>query len=116
MRKIKFLEILTVVAAMALSQGLKAQCQIDYEAGVTVNAGDGNLAPHYIMANRYGTITQANSALVNARVGHAMDTTQRFSYGFGAEVWGGWASDADYQRYESGKWVNHAQHPSRAWL
>ena len=116
MRKIKFLEILAVVAAMALPQGVKAQCQIDYEAGVTVNAGDGNLAPHYIMANRYGTITQANSALVTARVSHAMDTTQRFSYGFGAEVWGGWASDADYQRYQSGKWVNNAQHPARAWL
>ncbi|MGN0228610.1 MAG: capsule assembly Wzi family protein [Muribaculaceae bacterium] len=101
---------------MAMPMNVAAQCAIDYEAKITVNIGDGELAPHYIMSNRYGTVTQCKSTLASVEVSHPMDTTKRFSYGFGAELWGGWASDAEYQRYSSGQWSGNNQHPSRVWL
>ena len=112
----KLISFIAFVYALCVPHEGVSQCQIDYEAGVTVNVSDGDLAPHYVMANRYGTVTQGKSTLVNAKLSHSMDTTQRFSYGFGAEVWGGWASDATYQRYSGGDWTENAQHPSRAWL
>ena len=105
-----------LLAAVAMPHEIAAQCEIEYEAGATVNVSDGDFAPHYIMANRYGTVTQGKSTLVNAKLSHSMDTTQRFSYGFGAEVWGGWASDVTYQRYSEGNWTDNNQHPARVWL
>ena len=112
----RLLSLIVFVVALAMPRDVASQCQIDYEAGVTVNASSGDLAPHYIMANRYGTVTQGKSTLVNAKFIHSMDTTKRFSYGFGAEVWAGWASDAAYQQYLGGNWTENAQHPSRVWL
>ena len=105
-----FLVALTAVASLAQD--------INYEAGTTLNVSDGALAPYYAASNRYGTLTQGKSALAEAAVWQAMDTTKRFSYGFGAELWAGWASNADYSRYNvtDATWSANAQHPSRAWV
>ncbi|MGN1265854.1 MAG: hypothetical protein ACI4UL_08555, partial [Muribaculaceae bacterium] len=108
--------IMLFVAALIMPQEIVAQCEIDYEAGATVTVADSELAPHYIMANRYGTVTQGKSTLVNAKLSHSMDTTKRFSYGFGAEVWAGWTSDATYQLYTGENWIDNNQHPARVWL
>ena len=62
-----FLVALTAVAGPA--QG------ISYEAGTTLNVSDGALAPYYAASNRYGTLTQGKSALAEAAVWQAMDTT-----------------------------------------
>ena len=71
-----FLVALTAVASLAQD--------INYEAGTTLNVSDGALAPYYAASNRYGTLTQGKSALANVAVWHEMDSTKRFSYGFGA--------------------------------
>ena len=101
---------LTAVASLAQD--------INYEAGTTLNVSDGALAPYCAASNRYGTLTQGKSALAEAAVWQAMDTTKRFSYGFGAELWAGWASNADYSRYNvtDATWSANAQHPSLAWV
>lgn len=95
-----------------------AQMDVEWEAGVTANFGKGDLAPYYIASGRGGTVTQPYSALANAAIQHEMDTTRRFSYGFGAEVWTGFASNTTYARYstERGAFMRNAQHPARAWV
>ncbi len=118
MRSVSFIAL---AAAALLAQG---QVQLDYEAGVTANAGDGDFAPHYIMAGRGGTVTQQYSTLLHAGIAHKMDTTTRLSWGAGAEVWGGWASSITYLTTTppSSVWptatltTENSQHPARVWL
>lgn len=92
------------------------QVDVDCEAGIETNANTGDLAPYYIASGRGGTLTQQYSALLHAAAAHGMDTTRRLSWGFGAEVWGGYASDADYLRYDNGTFAPRDCHPSRLWL
>lgn len=125
--------LVTALAIVALL--VQAQSQIDYSGGITVNAGKGDFAPHYIMAGRGGTVTQQYSTLLNAELSHTMDTTVRLSWGAGAEVWGGWSSSTDYNKVvetppNAGAtgWIlppqvaeypahsRQALHPARAWL
>lgn len=112
------------IALAAVASFATAQVQLDYEAGMTMNAGSETLAPYYIMAGRGGTVTQQHSALLHAGINHKMDTTTRLSWGAGVELWGGWASSTDYLRFspvetvsgiDIGPWVN-PQHPARAWV
>ena len=89
----------------------------NYSAGVTLNASNSELAPYYISSNNGGNITQQYSALFHARLWHEMDSTSRFSWGAGAELWGGYASSAGYQRYVGdGQFEVQQQHPARLWL
>jgi len=104
------------IALMAVASLAHAEVQLDYEAGVTVNAGKGDFAPHYIMAGRGGTVTQQYSTLLQAGISHKMDTTARLSWGAGAEVWGGWASSTDYLRGLGTSPYANPQHPARAWV
>lgn len=91
---------------------------VDYSVGATMNFGGKDFAPYHIASNCRGTVTQQNSALVSAALWHEMDTTRRLSWGAGIEVWGGYASSVDYQRYDLASEVMTAnsQHPARVWL
>ena len=75
---------------------MAAQVDINYEAGITANAGNSDLAPHYILANQGGTVTQQYGTQLHGALWHAMDTTVRLSWGAGIEAWGGWTSNATY--------------------
>ena len=92
--------------------------QVDYEVQFTGNAGSGDLAPYYITANRGGTLTQRYSALASAHLWHAIDTTDRFSWGYGVEIWGGYTSSANYDRYDAttGTFTAIGRHPARGWI
>lgn len=91
---------------------------VDYSVGVTINTGGEEFAPYYIASNRRGTVTQQHSALMSAALWHEMDTTRRLSWGAGIEVWGGYSSSVDYQRYDpsSEMMTDNSQHPARLWL
>lgn len=90
---------------------------IEYSAGIVMNAGDSQLAPYYIAANRGGTVTQHFSALAHASLWHAMDSAaKRWSWGAGAELWGGYTSSAEYRYVDHGGYYEHKQHPARLWL
>ena len=95
-----------------------AQCEVEYEGGITANFGKGDFAPYYISANHGGTLTQQFSGLLNAAAKHNLDTTKRVSYGFGAELWGGLASSTDYDRYDvaTGRFNPNSQRPAHAWV
>lgn len=110
--------IIVACCVGVLSQVAVAQDVIEYSASVTANVSDGSLAPYYSASNRYGTLTQGKSALANVAIWQKMDSVKTFSYGFSAEVWGGWTSSAVYDRYvkETQGWAENRQHPSRLWF
>jgi len=88
-----------------------------YKMGILMNAGNSELAPYYISSNCSGTITQQYSALLDASLYHQMDRNDRFSWGAGIEVLGGYASSAGYERYtDIGQFEVQKQHPSRMWV
>jgi len=100
------------------NHALVAQPLIDYQATLTANAGSGSLAPYYIASGRGGTVTQQYSALLSGQLWHTMDTTTRLSWGAGAELWMGYASSANYDRYDVNTHTFHtnSQHPARLWV
>ena len=122
-----------LLLAAVLPLAMAAQVDFSYEVGLTANAGNSELAPHYIMANQGGTVTQQYGTQLHGALWHAMDTTCRLSWGAGIEAWGGWASDVTYYNNyyyveevtEGDHYVMHQyfpvgtenpQHPARAWL
>lgn len=110
--------LLLALFGAALPIALSAQTEIEFEAGVTANASSGEFAPYYIASNRGGTITQSHSAMAHGALWHELDTTKRFSYAFGAELWTGYASNVAYDRYDPE--MEHCfpenQHPARFWV
>lgn len=113
---LRYVGIIYMLATTALLAS--AEFEVEYEGGVTANYGKGDIAPYYINSNRGGTLTQQYSTLFNAAAKHELDTTRRFSFGFGAEFWGGYTSSVSYDRYElaTGKFVRNLQHPAHAWV
>ena len=109
MKHLRFLFLLSVLLPMAM-----AAQEVDYEAGVTVNAGSEELAPYFISALKGGTVTQQYSTLLHGTLRHTMDTTRRLSWGAGAQLWAGWASSTDYYNHEAGAMIG--RHPARAWV
>ena len=124
---------LKLLLAVMVPMAIAAQVNVNYEVGLTANAGDSELAPHYIMANRGGVVTQQYSTLLHAGLWHPMDTTRRLSWGAGVEAWGGWASNTTYLNnyqyreeviegdgYTGYKYIpfgtENPQHPARVWL
>ena len=94
------------------------QMQIDYRVALTANAGSGDFAPYYMMSNVHGTLTQPYSTLLRASAEKKMDSSQRFSYGFGVDVIGGYTSNTSYARYDnsSKSWYVNEQGPAPVWL
>lgn len=87
--------------ALLLPLAMAAQVNLKYEFGATGNAGNSDLAPHYIMSNHGGTITQQYSTYLHGALWHPMDTTVRLSWGTGIEAWCGGASNATYWKGQS---------------
>lgn len=88
------------------------------EVSVEATAGSGNFAPLYMASNRWGTLSSSDNVLLSAGAVRPMDSSRRFSYGYGLEVWGGFTSPVDYRRYDAAadSWGVNRRHPSRLWL
>jgi hypothetical protein len=104
--------------AAASSPILADDVTVNLSAGVEANAGSNDFAPHYISANRHGTLTQANGGSLHLKAIRPMDQSRRFSWGFGLEAWGGAANSTDYLRYYAANqtWANHSESPANVWL
>ena len=87
-------------------------------AEALAGVSSGNFAPHYISANRYGIISSGNNVLISPRIIRPLNHGSRFSYAFGAQIYGGYNSSVEYSRYDAdaGKFVNQSMHPSRLWI
>ena len=106
-----------LIAASAIAPSVKAEgYNINYSAEAVLNAGNGDFAPYYVASNRHGIITQSKNALLRASISRPMQLEKRFTYGFAADIIGGYGSDVDYLRYSGGKLIQNPQHPARFWL
>ena len=109
---------MSMALGMALCGHAASEHTLTLETGVTANASSGDFAPYFLGANNHGTLTQAQGTQLFVKAHHDMDTTRRFSYGYGAAAYGGWQSSTDYLRYYSAAndFSANTQHPSRVWL
>ena len=88
-----------------------------YTVGIHANAGNSKLAPYYISSNCGGVFTQQYSILAHAGLRHNINRNERFSWGAGISIWGGYASSAGYERYKgNGQFEVQQQHPARLWI
>ena len=92
--------ILSVIMLCALVIGANAQSDVVYNIGAIANAGSGDFAPYFISSNNHGVLYQPYSVLTNLGLNKATDYTKRFSLGFGAEVYGGYAESMKYGLYD----------------
>lgn len=111
MKKNIFLPLL--LGATALLHLGAEELQLNYSAEMIGAVGSGEFAPYYIMSNRHGILTQSSDALLDLRLSKNCDVERSFSYGFGAELIGGYASSTDYYRYPVGL---HSEHPANFML
>lgn len=118
-KSMSIVRFLSLLAAAAISMSVSAEpFAIRYGAEVLGNEGGNDFAPYYIMSNRHGIMTSAATGLLDVEAHHDWDTSRRFSYGFGVEALGGYASSVDYQRYSAADeaWHINAQRPQSVWL
>lgn len=96
----------------------KGEYPINYNASLTANAGSGDFAPYYMASNIHGVLTQPFSTLLRAGVNRDMTTATRFSYGFGADIIGGYTSRTEYSFFDVAKngLSTHKQGPSAIWI
>lgn len=113
-RNVYILSLLAFVTAFTA----RAEYPIGYEASVSVGSGSGDFAPYYISALKGGRFSSSSNVLAEAAVWRDIETGRRFSYGFGLDVAGGYASSVNYGRYSAADdaWHEHAMRPSSAWI
>lgn len=93
--------VIGIVALCALLMSVPARADgvLRVEGGVDVTASTGEFSPYFIGSNTGGLYTQPFGALVRVRALSGIDTTRRFSWGFGADAAAGYQSRVDYERY-----------------
>lgn len=105
----------TLVAFSAIGVA-SAEAPLQVEGSVSANAGSGDFAPYFMMANRGGTLTQPKAVELRVKALKDFDLSERFSYGFGADLVGGYQSK--YTQYDQA--VNtpavQGHHPNAIWL
>lgn len=77
--------IATLVAFSAIGVA-SAEAPLQVEGSVSANAGSGDFAPYFMMANRGGTLTQPKAVELRVKALKDFDLSERFSYGFGADL------------------------------
>lgn len=107
---------LAVLAFAALSAS--AEFTVDYRGEASVNVGSGDFAPYYIASNGHGTVNTPVGAYLRASVWRGMDTSTRFSWGFGADGIAGAGKGTTYARYDATdlQWYNHKLGLSSLWV
>lgn len=115
----RLITILCGICLMLTSMQAREPFEMQYGAEMFANVSkDSNFAPYHISSLNYGTLTQSKGVQFRLHLGHEMDTTKRFSYGFGADVIGGYTNDTKYMQYRldatgAGSWVENPLHPAR---
>lgn len=108
--------LLAAAAVIGSPLNSRAEYRIDYSAEAVLTAGSGDFAPYYVASNNHGIVTQRDNALLRASLSRSVDMSKRFSYGFAADLIGGYGSNVDYLRYSDGALRENPQHPSRFWI
>lgn len=92
--------------------------QATWRAETSVNAGSGHFAPYYISSNVHGVVNSPISAYERGSIVSALDLSQRFSWGFGADFLAGGGKGIDYEKYhaEAERWARNSMHSPYAWV
>lgn len=112
--------LLTAICLLSVLSLLSAKEPADtlafWQADGIATLSSGFFAPHYFSANRFGLLSSGDNMLFSAKVVRGLDRDHRFSYAFGAQVVGGYASTVNYTRFDNvtGNFVNNPIYPSRA--
>ena len=109
---------IAVVIAIFVALGVNGQSEVEYTAGVIGNVSRGDFAPYFISALNDGKIVRKTSALFDVEAQVDMDFDQRFSWGGGIELLGGYSSANEYARWsaESQQWTNSTNRPAALWI
>lgn len=94
------LSALITVALMPITAGA-VDYDIDYQVSLTANAGSGDFAPSYLMANNHGVLTQPGSTTLRLSTGGEINLSNRLTLSFGVDLMGGYSSETDYQLYDT---------------
>lgn len=115
-----------ILGCAAVAAAWAGEFEVKMSAEAVLGAGNNDFAPYYIASNNHGILTQSKNALLRLGARHDMDTTRRFSYGFGIDFLAGYGSTTDYLRFSAdaasgipvtnGFLTENPQHPSRIWL
>lgn len=95
MKKITALLLLMLL----LLPTVQGQDKVEYSTEAAVHASTGIFAPHYMTANRYGTVANASGGYLRAGAFITMDTTQRFSYAAGIDLMGIYETTSPTRRW-----------------
>ncbi len=103
------------IGSAALAFSADAAEPIEYRADALFGVGNGNLAPYYMSANRFGKLTQTNNAQLDLGFNRDMDLSKRFTWSYGVEFITGATSSTEYtSRNENIE--NHSERPATIWL
>ncbi len=112
--------ILLATASLLSIATANAEYAVDYHGSLLGTVGGGDFAPYYMAANSYGTVTQSANALLRVGASRDIDSSKRFSYGFGADFIGGYGSSADYLSYSPSRplnpWNRDPEQPAPIWI
>ncbi len=118
MTRLSSLRTALALAGAIATMPLYAEYPIHYEASVSGGGGSGSFAPYHISSLRHGRISARYNALGEVALWRPLDTSSRFSYGFGADIVAGYSSSTAYERYDAsaGSWNTHSVSPSSVWV
>lgn len=109
-----------LILAILLPAWISAAAEYSFNAGAQLNLGVGSneFAPFYLHANRHGKITQSKNAQLDVWAIDSLDLDKRFDFSWGVEALGGYASKADYRRWnpETKEFYQNPQGPAAIWL
>lgn len=113
----KHLTALVLLLGLGLTPA-HAEYPINYQGSLTGIASSGKFSPYYFNSLSHGRFSQGYTFQAEAKAWKALDTTERFSYGFGADIIGGGTSAVEYERYNrpDKTWFLHEEKPSSVWL
>ena len=94
-----------ILAAAAIAAG--AAENIEYDAYVRVNASKDRFAPYMIGSWNSGRASAGRGIWQGASAIRRVDTSRRFSWGYGAEYIAGYSNGFSYDRYDAatGSWT-----------
>lgn len=96
---------------LLIAQVAQAQEGITYRTEAGAHASTGTFAPHYITANRYGTIANGSGAYLRAGAFIEMDSTKRFSYAAGIDLMGIYETASPTRRWDNGNFTTVYNRP-----
>lgn len=88
-----------------------AQESIDYRTELSAHTSSGTFAPHYMSANRYGTIANGSGTYLRAGAFIDMDSTRLFSYAAGIDLMGNYETASPVRKWKDGAFTTELIRP-----